>query len=162
MFKKWITVTSMVCLTLASVCAFAVVERETFEVSVTIPVAEFYVLPVDPGWMGVEQQLHWNLTTQELSSLRKYFDVKNANGGIVARLSAEPYISNGRDVDNIALEVMFNQIKLTVDNAEVISQLDGKTGKRVELLIAAVKPDGGYKPGDYYGSVHMIFEALAP
>lgn len=162
MFEKWITVTSTVCLTLSSICAYAVVERETFEVSVSIPTAEFHVLPVDPGWMGHEQKLHWNLATDELGSLRKQFDVKNTNGAIAARLSEEPYISNGREVDNIALAVMFNRIKLTVDNAQVIAASEANVGKRVELLIAAVKPDDGYKPGDYYGSVHMIFEALAP
>jgi hypothetical protein len=162
MLKKWITVTSMVCLTLASVYAFAIVERETFEVSVTIPVADFYVLPVEPGWIGQEQKLPWNLKTAEFGSLRKQFDVKNANGAIAARLSEVPYLSNGRDVDNIALDVTFNRIKLSVNNAEVISELDGKSGKRVELLIAAVKPVDGYKSGEYYGSVHMIFEAIAP
>ncbi|MGF7113913.1 hypothetical protein QF017_003418 [Pseudomonas laurylsulfatiphila] len=162
MLKKWITVASMVCLTLASVYAFAIVERETFEVSVTIPVAEFYVLPVDPGWIGREQTLPWNMATEELGSLRKQFDVKNANGAIAARLSEVPYLSNGRDIDNIELDVTFNRIKLTLDNAEIISELDGKAGTRVELVIAAVKPDDGYKPGEYYGSVNMIFEAVVP
>lgn len=162
MFKTSMTVISMVWLTLASACAFAIVERETFEVSVTIPTAEFYVLPVDPDWMGREQKLNWDLTAQELSPLRKHFDVKNSNGGITARLIEEPYLSNGRDVDNIALEVRFNRIKLTVHDTAVISETDGKAGKRVELLIAAVKPPDGYQPGEYYGSVNMIFEALAP
>jgi hypothetical protein len=162
MFKKLTIITSMVLLTLASVCAFAIAERETFEVSVTIPTPEFYVLPVDPGWIGREQTLSWNLTTLELSALRKSFDVKNSHGGITARLSAEPYLSNGRDSDNIALDVRFNKVKLAVDNAQVISEIDGKAGRRVWLEIAAVKPGGGYKPGEYYGSVHMIFEAIAP
>jgi hypothetical protein len=162
MFEKWITVISTVCLTLSSAYAYAVMERETFEVSVSIPTAEFHVLPVDPGWMGHEQKLHWNLATDELGSLRKQFDVKNTHGAIAARLSEEPYISNGREVDNIALAVMFNRIKLTVDNAQVITASEANIGKRVELLVAAIKPDDGYKPGDYFGSVHLIFEALAP
>ena len=162
MFKKLMTLISMVTLTLGSVCAYAVMERETFEVSVTIPTADFYVLPADPNWIGREQKLAWNLTAQELSPLRKQFDVKNSNGQITARLSEVPYLSNGREVDNIALDVQFNRVKLTVEDAPVISEMDGKTGKRVELLIAAIKPDDGYKPGEYYGSVHMIFEALAP
>ena len=162
MFRKVITITSTVLLTLNSICAFALAERETFEVSVTIPTPEFYVLPVDPGWIGREQKLDWNLTAEELSRLRKSFDVKNSNGGIVARLGAEPYLSNGRESDNIALDVSFNKTKLTVDNAEVISEVDGKAGSRVWLEVAAVKPQDGYKPGEYYGSVHMIFEAVAP
>jgi hypothetical protein len=162
MFKISMNVISMMWLTLASACAFAIVERETFEVSVTIPTAEFYVLPTEPDWIGREQKLNWDLTAQELSPLRKHFDVKNANGGIAARLSTEPYLNNGRDSDNIALDVRFNRIKLSVENAEVISELEGKTGKRAELVIAALKPDNGYKPGEYFGSVHMIFEAIAP
>ncbi|WP_447794042.1 CS1 type fimbrial major subunit [Pseudomonas farris] len=162
MFKVLMAVISMMLISLASVCAYAIVERETFEVSVTIPTAEFYVLPVDPDWIGREQKLSWDLTAQALSSLRKQFDVKNSNGEIMARLIEEPFLSNGRDVDNIALDVQFNRIKLTVHDAPVISETDGKTGKRVELVIAAVKPDDGYKPGEYYGSVHMIFEAVAP
>jgi len=156
------TVISMMLLTLASASAYAVVERETFEVRVTIPTAEFYVLPTDPDWIGREQKLNWDLTARELSPLRKHFDVKNSNGGITARLNEEPYLSNGRAIDNIALDVQFNRIKLTVNDASVISEIDGKTGKRVELVIAAVKPDDGYKPGEYYGSVHVIFEAVAP
>lgn len=149
-------------LALDSIYAFAVAERETFEVSVTIPTAEFYVLPVDPQWLGREQKLDWIQSSEELSRLRKSFDVKNSNGGIVARLSTEPYLSNGRESDNIALDVSFNRTKLTVDNAEVVSQGDGKAGRRVWLEIAAVKPQDGFKPGEYYGSVHMIFEAIAP
>ncbi|WP_339449135.1 CS1 type fimbrial major subunit [Pseudomonas sp. EA_5y_Pfl2_R50] len=145
-----------------SVGVSALVERETFDVSVSIPVSEFYVLPVDPGWMGLEQKLEWDIVTSELSPLRKHFDVKNSAGGVAARLNAQPYISNGRDSENIALDVRFNKIKLTVNNAEVISAIDGKAGKRAELMIAAVKPAIGYKPGAYYGSVHLIFEAVAP
>jgi hypothetical protein len=162
MIKRLITLTCLVLGALTSVSAPAIVERQTFAVSVTVPTSEFFVIPVDPGWIGREQKLHWNLTAEVLSPLRKHFDVKNANGAITARLSEMPYLSNGRDVDNIAVDVTFNRIKLTVDNTEVVSQVDGKTGKRVELVIAAVKPDDGYKPGEYYGSVHMIFEAIAP
>ncbi len=162
MFRKCMNVSLLSVLAAFSTGVSAVVERETFDVSVTIPIPEFYVLPVDPGWMGREQKLDWNLATSELSPLRKHFDVKNSNGGIAARLSEEPYLSNGRDGDNIALDVHFNTIKLTMHNAEVISEIDGKTGKRAELLIAAVKPAIGYKTGEYYGSVHLIFEAIAP
>lgn len=162
MFRKLAAMTLSVFLLLSSIYAFGITERETFEVSVTIPTADFYVLPVDPEWLGREQKLDWIPSSEELSRLRKSFDVKNSNGGIVARLSTEPYLSNGRDIDNIALDVSFNRTKLTVDNAEVVSEADGKAGRRVYLEIAAVKPHDGYKPGEYYGSVHMIFEAIAP
>ncbi|WP_085724419.1 CS1 type fimbrial major subunit [Pseudomonas sp. R37(2017)] len=162
MFRKLLAKTLLVFLVLNGKYAFAVVERETFEVSVTIPSADFYVLPVDPEWLGREQKLDWIQSSEDLSRLRKSFDVKNTNGSILARLSTEPYLSNGRENDNIALDVSFNRKKLTVDNAEVVSEVDGKAGRRVWLDIAAVKPQDGFKPGEYYGSVHMIFEAIAP
>ncbi|RON09420.1 hypothetical protein BK659_10860 [Pseudomonas brassicacearum] len=162
MFKILTTLTSMTLLTLASTYALAIRESETFEVSVTIPTAEFYVLPSESDWIHREQRLVWNLVTSELSPLRKNFDVKNTNGGISARLNAEPYLSNGRDTDNIPLIVTFNKQRLTVNAEEVISETDGKTGKRVGLEIAAVKPDDGYKAGEYYGNVNMMFEAIAP
>ena len=88
--------------------------------------------------------------------------IRDSNGGISARISTEPYLSNGRDSDNIPLIVTFNRKRLTVNSEEVVSELDGRLGERVGLEVAAIEVPDGYKPGSYYGSVHMIFEALAP
>ncbi|AWY42993.1 adhesin [Pseudomonas putida] len=162
MFKLITTAVPIVMLALTSTCAFAIRISETFDVAVTIPTAAFHVIPTDPDWIHREQRLNWNPVTSELSPLRKQFDVKNENGSISARLYFEPYLSNGRDTDDIPLVVTFNNKRLTLDPDEVISELDGKAGKRVGLEIAAIKPVDGYKAGDYYGSVHMIFEAVAP
>ncbi|KQZ82722.1 CS1 type fimbrial major subunit [Pseudomonas sp. Root562] len=161
MFKAT-RVTLSLALLVSSGAAQAITERETFEVAVTIPTAEFYVLPSESDWIHQEQPLHFNPVTGQLASLRKNFDVKNTNGGISARLNAEPYLSNGRPIDNIPLIVTFNQKRLTLDAEQVISELDGRLGKRVRLEVAAADMPDGYKPGDYFGSVHMIFEALAP
>lgn len=162
MFKAIMTTTSMLLLTLISSSAWAIRISETFEVSVTIPTSAFHVIPSDPDWIHREQRLPWNPVTSELSPLRKYFDAKNESGAIAARLRFEPYLSNGRDGEEIPLMVTFNNKRLTLDPDEVISDVDGRAGKRVGLEIAAVKPSNGYMPGDYYGSVHMIFEAIAP
>lgn len=140
----------------------AIVERETFEVSVSIPSAEFYVIPSEPDWIHQEQTLPFNSVAGAFTPLRKNFDVKNVNGGISARLSVEPYLSNGRDTDDIPLTVTFNRQRLSLVAEQVITALDGQAGQRVGLEVAAVVPADGYKPGNYYGSVHMIFEALAP
>ncbi|WP_160106726.1 CS1 type fimbrial major subunit [Pseudomonas izuensis] len=162
MFKVILTTISMMMLALTSTCAFAIRISETFDVSVTIPTAAFHVIPSDPDWIHLEQRLNWNPVTSELSSLRKQFDVKNENGAISARLHFEPYLSNGRETDDIPLIVKFNNKRLTLDPDEVVSEVEGRAGKRVGLEIAAVKPGDGYKAGDYYGNVHMIFEAIAP
>ncbi|MDR9863141.1 MULTISPECIES: CS1 type fimbrial major subunit [Pseudomonas] len=140
----------------------AITERETFEVSVTIPTAQFYVIPSEPDWIHLEQSLPFNTQSGQFTPLRKFFDVKNSNGAIAARISAEPFLSNGRDSDNIALIVTFNHKRLTVDSDLVVSELDARPGKRVGLQVAAAPAPEGYRPGNYFGSVHMIFEALAP
>ena len=161
MFKATLVTLSLALLSLSGTVN-AITERETFEVSVTIPSAEFYVIPSEPDWIHQEQVLPFNPVSGRLTPLRKNFDVKNTYGGIAARLSDEPYLSNGRDSDNIPLVVTFNSKRLTVDADEVVSELDGRLGKRVGLEVAAAEVPEGYKPGSYYGSVHMIFEALAP
>lgn len=160
MVKQWVILKGLIALTLVSTSALAIQERHSFDVSVTIPVHEAYVLPSEPDWMGQDQLLAWNLVTSELSRLRKNFDVKNLNGGIAARLGAEPYLFNGRN--RIDLQVLFNRIPLTLDAVEVVNATEASAGRRAELDIAAIKPDGGYRGGEYYGTVHLVFDFLAP
>ncbi|MGY2364234.1 CS1 type fimbrial major subunit [Pseudomonas azotoformans] len=138
----------------------AAVERETFEVSVTIPTADFYVLPVDPQLVQREQKLAYNPVTSQLAPLRAPFDVKNVGGAIGARLDQEAYLSNG--TDHVALRVTFNEVELGLTQSEVVSTADARPGKRVGLEIAAIKPDDDYRPGNYFGTVHMVFDAIAP
>jgi hypothetical protein len=147
-------------LALSSMAVWGAVERETFEVYVNIPTAEFYVLPVDPQLVQREQRLPYNTVTSELSPLRADYDVKNINGSIGARLGEDAYLSNGHD--RIDLRVKFNDIALTLDSAQVVSAAQARPGQRVGLEIAAIKPGTGYRPGAYYGTVHMVFDAIAP
>lgn len=138
----------------------AAVERETFEVSVTIPSADFYVLPVDPQLVQREQKLAYNPVSSQLATLRAPFDVKNVGGAIGARLDQEAYLFNG--TDRVDLRVTFNEVVLGLTQSEVVSTVDARPGKRVGLEIAAIKPTEDYRPGNYYGTVHMVFDALAP
>jgi hypothetical protein len=86
MFKQLTRLGVLAACMLAANHTAAIQERHSFDVSVTIPVHEAYVLPSEPDWMGQEQLLAWNLVTSELGRLRKNFDVKNLNGGVAARL----------------------------------------------------------------------------
>jgi hypothetical protein len=148
----------------ACTAAFAAREVHHFEVLVTIPSHAFYVIPADPGWIHQEQQLPWNLVTSTLGGLRKYFDVKNEAGSIKARLEGRPYLSNGTDAHDIGLRVLFNGRLLNeLESTEVVSLSDAALGKRVLLEVVPVPPaDGVYKPGNYFGSVNMIFNAVLP
>lgn len=138
----------------------AAVERETFEVYVTIPTADFYVLPVDPQLVQREQRLAFNPVSSQLATLRAPFDVKNIGGAIGARLDQEAYLSNG--TDRVDLRVTFNNVELSLTQSEVVASADARPGKRVGLEIAAIKPEDDYRPGNYYGTVHMVFDAIAP
>lgn len=160
MFKQLTRLAGLAALTLTAGHALSFQERHSFDVSVTIPVHEAYVLPSETDWMGQEQQLAWNLATAQLGSLRKNFDVKNLNGGVAARLGAEPYLFSGRD--RIDLQVLFNRVPLTLDATEVVNADEARAGRRALLDIAAIEPVGGYQGGDYYGTVHIVFDFLAP
>lgn len=161
MFKKL-----MVLMVSAVAChsAFAAREVHHFDVFVTIPSQVFYVIPADAGWIHREQQLPWNLATSTLGGLRKYFDVKNEAGSIEARLEGRPYLSNGTPAHDIGLRVLFNGKLLSeLESSEVVSMSEAAPGKRVLLEIAPVPPvDGIYKPGSYFGSVNLLFNAVLP
>lgn len=164
MFKKLIVMHLWVVALLASPWAYAAKETHVFEVFVTIPTQAFYVIPADPGWIHREQRLPWNLSASTLGSLRKHFDVKNEAGSIEARLEGRPYLSNGTDAHDIGLRVLFNGVLLSeLNNREVLPMSEAAPGKRVLLEIVPVPPaDGVYKPGNYFGSVNMIFNAVLP
>lgn len=150
---------SSACLLLAP-CVQAAVERETFEVFVEIPTPDFYVLPVDPGLVQHEQRLDYSPVSSELRPLRAQFDVKNIGGAIGARLEEPPFIYNG--ADRIDLRVSFNQQELSLERREVVPTADARPGKRVPLDIVAIKPADDYRPGHYYGTVRVVFDATAP
>jgi hypothetical protein len=90
--------------------------------------------------------------------------VKNVAGSIEARLDGRPYLSNGTDADDIALRVLFNGKLLSEhESGEVVSLTDAAPGKRVLLEVLPMPPaDGVYKPGKYFGSINMIFNAVLP
>ncbi|MGF6112278.1 CS1 type fimbrial major subunit [Pseudomonas frederiksbergensis] len=158
--KRGIQITLCAALLLACNHALAVREEQTFHVSVTIPTSEFYVLPVNPGFLEREQVMAWNPVSAELSPLREHFDVKNASGSISARLAAEPFLFNGRE--RIDLKVWFNGESLSLLDSPVVEEQQARIGQRVRLDIVATQPAEGYVPGQYYGTVQLIFDAVNP
>lgn len=158
--KRGVQVTLCTAWLLACNHALAVREEQTFHVSVTIPTSEFYVLPVNPGFLEREQVMAWNPVSAELSPLREHFDVKNASGSISARLVAEPFLFNGRE--RIDLAVRFNGQLLSLLETPVVDEQQARVGQRVRLEIAATTPPDGYAPGQYYGTVQLMFDAVNP
>lgn len=165
MIKKWIALTSAGGLALISAWAFGAREDLEFYVSVDIPTQAFYVIPSEPDWIHREQILYWNVNTSTLGSLRRNFDVRNDSGAIEARLETIPYLTNVRNSQqHIILRVFFNGQQLQHDllPSQVVSADDARAGARVLLEIQPVLQFDGYRPGDYYGSVNIMFNAVAP
>lgn len=148
-----------------SAWAFAAREEIEFFVSVDIPTLGFYVIPSEPDWIHREQILPWNVNTSTLGGLRRNFDVRHDSSAIEARLESFPYLTNGRDSrDNINLRVSFNGKELSNHPVpqQVVTAEEAMAGSRVRLEIEPREQVGGYKPGDYYGTVNIIFNAAAP
>ncbi|MBB3243169.1 hypothetical protein FHW68_004736 [Pseudomonas sp. Tn43] len=164
MSKQSVFTWSIGVLMLISASVFAAREEHTFEVSVDIPTLGFYVIPAESNWIHLEQQLQWNPGTSTLGGLRKNFDVKHDTSAIEARLESEPYLSNGHEDQNIYLRVSFNGQELSHDPQprEVVTGFQARAGGRFALEIQPKIPAGGYKPGHYYGTVHLVFSAAAP
>lgn len=164
MIKQCTVATLLAATGLASLTVFGAREEHAFEVSVTVPTRSFYILPADPGWIHREQILPWIVATSKLGNLRKYFDVRHDTSAIEARLDTQAYLSNGRPADDIALRVSFNGVELShaVEPRLVVSAADAAVGSRVLLEIEPLPPAGGYRAGDYYGNVLLLFNARAP
>ncbi|MCX2544565.1 fimbrial assembly protein [Pseudomonas sp. 91RF] len=165
MIRQWMALTSAAGLGLMSTWAFAAREELEFHVSVDIPTLQFYVIPSEPDWIHREQVLHWDVNASALSTLRKHFDVRHDSSAIEARLESFPYLTNARDSQqHIILRVFFNGKELSHEPVpqQVVSAEEAKAGARVLLEIQPVKQFDGYKPGDYYGTVSLMFNAAAP
>lgn len=145
--------------------AFAAQEKLTFEVSVDIPTLEFYVIPSEPDWIHLQQHLPWRVHDATLGGLSKNFDVKADSSAIEARLENFAILSSGPGAgDYISLRVTFNGVELSHDPLprQVVSREEAVVGKRVRLEIEPRPQAEGYKPGDYYGSVNIMFNVAAP
>lgn len=140
--------------------------RETlhFEVTLTIPSRPFYILPSEPDWIHRPQILAWNYPDSTLGGFSRNFDVRHDTSAIEARLESAPYLSTGRPGENIDLRVRFNNVELSAAPAyrQVLSKEEAAIGKRVPLEIDPIMPAGGYKAGDYFGNVLVVFNARAP
>lgn len=163
MIKQSLMILCASVLTLFSAESFAAREEHRFEVSVDIPTLGFYVIPAETDWIHRAQILPWNISTKRLDGLRKHFDVRHDTSAIEARLESAAFLSNGRDEQNIYLRVSFADTVLTHEPPrQVVSAEQARAGGRYPLEIQPITPAGGYKPGSYYGNVHLIFNAAAP
>lgn len=143
----------------ASAAAFAVDPiTHTIQMTATVPTSDFYVEPVDPTWIGKTQKLSWNPLNETLRTWQENFDVKHPGGSIHAHLDQPATMYAGKDTFD--LKVTFNKKALTTTSAEVLFEAQAATNYRAALVITPEKPAAGYVPGDYSGTVALVFDAV--
>lgn len=164
MIKQCAVAALMAFTALTSIPGWAAREELNFEVSLTIPSRPFYIIPAESDWIHRPQRLLWDYNTSTLRGLRKSFDVRHDTSAIEARLESTARLSNGRLGEDILLHVKFNGVVLSQEilPREVLTKTEAAAGKRVLLEIEPIKPLGGFKPGDYDGTVMLVFNAKAP
>ncbi|GLH40904.1 CS1 type fimbrial major subunit [Pseudomonas moraviensis] len=164
MIKQCTAAALLAATALSGVGAWAAREEHTFEVSLTIPSRPFYIIPAEPDWIHRPQRLEWDYQRSTLSGLMRNFDVHHDSSAIEARLAYDSYLENGRPGEVIDLRVSFNDVELSshVTPRQVLSEEEAAGGKRVALKIDPIEPVGGYRSGDYYGNVVLMFNARAP
>lgn len=143
----------------ASLSAQAAPITHTVQLIADIPEVDFYVVPVDPSWLPLEQRLDWKPLTASLDSWSKDFDVKHSGGSITAHLDGQPAkLYGGAEV--IDLVVSFNGVVLTTAALEVVTEAQAANNYRAAMSIVPTAPTGGYKPGKYTGNVAVVFDAV--
>jgi hypothetical protein len=123
-----------------------------------VPTNGFYVVPTDPDLVNEDQDMSYQPTTGKMRDVNGFFDVRNNNGSVHASLESQPKLVAGNT--SIDLQVLLNNKELTLTPQMVVGESESDVNYRAPLKISA--RGSNFQPGDYTGSVAMIFDAVPP
>ncbi|CAI8720629.1 MULTISPECIES: CS1 type fimbrial major subunit [Pseudomonas] len=159
MFKKLAIAAPLALLALGSTGAFAAGEAShSISLVAHVPTNGFYVVPTDPDLVNKDQDMSYQPSTGKMRDVNGFFDVRNNNGSVHASLESQPKLVAGNT--SIDLQVMLNNKELTLTPQMVVGESESDVNYRAPLKISAV--GSNFVPGDYTGSVAMIFDAVPP
>lgn len=140
----------------------APVERH-FDVEVTIPSSEFYVV-TDSGWEAYPQEMFWQESRLALSRIERHLKMKNVRGGINVYMPEEPELLSPSSAVSVPLHVTIagKAISAGQENARrVLNAHQAATEKIVPLIISQKAPFPDRPPsGLYQGAVTLIFDSV--
>lgn len=158
MFKK-IAIAAPLALLAMSSTAFAAGEAShSISLIAHVPTNGFYVVPTDQDLVNKDQDMSYQPTTGKMADVNGFFDVRNNNGSVHASLESLPKLVAGNT--SIDLQVMLNNKELTLTPQMVVGESESDVNYRAPLKISA--KGSNFQPGDYTGSVAMIFDAVPP
>lgn len=159
MFKKLAIAAPLALLAMGSTGAFAAGEAShSINLVAHVPTNGFYVVPTDPDLVNKDQDMSYQPTTGKMAEVNGFFDVRNNNGSVHASLESQPKLVAGNT--SIDLQVMLNNKQLTLTPQMVVGEAESDVNYRAPLKITA--KGSNFQPGDYTGSVAMIFDAVPP
>ncbi|MFZ3281066.1 CS1 type fimbrial major subunit [Pseudomonas sp.] len=159
MFKKLAIAAPLAFLALNSSMVSAAGEaNHSISLIAHVPTNGFYVVPVDPDLVNKDQDMSYQPTTGKMGEVNGFFDVRNNNGSVHASLESQPKLIAGNA--SIDLQVMLNNKELTLTPQMVVGESESDVNYRAPLKISA--KGNNFQPGDYTGSVAMIFDAVTP
>ncbi|WP_368181173.1 CS1 type fimbrial major subunit [Aeromonas sp. R7-5] len=133
-----------------------------FDVETTIQTSSFYVVP-DGNWNSRPVVLNHDPIADVLRPASVNLRAKNTEGGINAYLDAPATLAQINGSGNIPLTIAVGGVELDVGAAnatEVLSASDAAIEKGLSVDIMPVDSKG-HVPGNYSGSVLMMFDASA-
>ncbi|MDR7054978.1 hypothetical protein J2W70_002340 [Pseudomonas koreensis] len=159
MFKKFAIAAPLALLAITSTGAFAAGEAShSISLVAHVPTNGFYVVPTDPDLVNKDQDMSYQPTTGKMAEVNGFFHVRNNNGSVHASLESLPKLVAGST--SIDLQVMLNNKELTTTPQMVVGEAESDVNYRAPLKISA--KGSNFQPGDYTGSVAMIFDAVPP
>lgn len=138
-------------------------QNYSIDLQANIPAENFYVLPVESGWINQVQDMNYDIITKRIQPLQKSFQFKNTSGGIQATLTntdstGKALLSNG--ATTIPLAVTFNDVALNNTPQAVVTAAAAKDGGRATLRIAQESSAALTATGLFTGQVAMVFEPV--
>lgn len=158
MFKKIAIAAPLALLALSSTAFAAGEASHSISLIAHVPTNGFYVVPTDPDLVNKDQDMSYQPTTGKMADVNGFFDVRNNNGSVHASLESLPKLVAGNT--SIDLQVMLNNKELTLTPQMVVGESESDVNYRAPLKISA--KGSNFQPGDYTGSVAMIFDAVPP
>ncbi|WP_285420437.1 CS1 type fimbrial major subunit [Pseudomonas sp. efr-133-TYG-5] len=159
MFKKIAFAAPLAVLALSSSVVFAAGEaRHSISLVAHVPTNGFYVVPTDSDLVNKDQDMSFSPVTGAMKPVEGFFDVRNNNGSVHGSLEGIPKLVGGSNT--IDLKVEFNGKELTQTPQMVVGEAESDVNYRAPLRISA--KGSNFNPGDYTGSVTMMFDAVPP
>lgn len=153
MFKK----IAIAALIVAPVSAMAV-DTLDFSIEASVPTERQYVRFADSDFGTQPQTMRWDANQEQLENISTNLHALNNVGNIEAYLDSDAELNSGSDaiplnvaIDNVTLEVG------AVNKKEVVTAANGGSQQTLNMVVSP-NVSGAYTPGDYTGTVTMMFD----